>query len=53
MAAMQCISRLGAWEGYVVFADEQVRRNGVCPASTILGGRVASRRNVTQRSCRV
>jgi transposase len=29
MAAAQCISRLGAWEGYVVDADEEVRRDGV------------------------
>jgi len=29
MAAAQCISRLGAWEGYVVDADEEVRRGGV------------------------
>src|ERR1700712_1011282 len=28
MAASQCISRLGAWEGYEVEADEEVRRAG-------------------------
>ena len=29
MAAAQCISRLGAWEGYEVERDEDVRRAGV------------------------
>jgi transposase len=29
MAAAQCISRLGAWEGYEVESDEEVRRAGV------------------------
>lgn len=28
MAAAQCISRLGAWEGYEVDGDEEVRRTG-------------------------
>ena len=28
MAAAQCISRLGAWEGYEVEGDEEVRRTG-------------------------
>ena len=29
MAATQCISRLGAWEGYEVESDQEVRRRGV------------------------
>lgn len=29
MAAAQCISRLGAWEGYEVKSNEEVRRRGV------------------------
>lgn len=29
MAATQCISRLGAWEGYEVESDEDVHRLGV------------------------
>jgi transposase len=29
MAASQCISRLGAWEGYEIESDEDVRRSGL------------------------